>query len=125
MRSIAAALFAAAAILAPTAGVGAGESSSGLRGVVMRAPIRPVCAVDEPCSAPAKNTLLEFVRAGRRSVMTRTDGEGHYRVTLAPGAWTVRVPNAPRIGSGIAPKLVRVVAGRFRVVDFSIDTGIR
>ena len=27
--------------------------------------------------------------------------------------------------SGISPRSARVVAGRFRVVDFDIDTGIR
>jgi hypothetical protein len=57
---------------------------SGLRGLVTRSPITPVCIQGIPCSAPAKNTTLVFSRVGR-SVSTRTDGTGHYRVALAPG----------------------------------------
>ena len=96
----------------------------GLRGLVTRSPIMPVCMEGVPCSAPAKNTPLSFSRGGR-VVRTRTDNTGHYRVSLVPGSWTVKTPEAPRIGSGITPRVVRVVAGRFRVVNFDIDTGIR
>jgi hypothetical protein len=103
----------------------AATTTSGLRGLVERSPIRPVCAADDPCSAPATDTLLTFVRGGYRSVTTRTSREGRYRVALAPGTWTVRTTAASKIGSGIAPRSVRVYAGRFRVVDFVIDTGIR
>jgi hypothetical protein len=77
-----------------------------------------------PCSAPAKNTPLIFFRAGRL-VRTRTDSSGHYRVALSPGWWYVRTAEAPQIGSGITPRVARVLAARFRVVNFDIDTGIR
>jgi hypothetical protein len=97
---------------------------SGLRGVVTRSPIMPVCMEGVPCSAPAKNTPLVFFRAGR-SVRTQTDSLGHYRIALVPGWWRVRTAAVPRIGSGIEPHTVRVLAGRFRVVNLDIDTGIR
>ena len=97
---------------------------SGLRGVVTRSPIMPVCMEGVPCSAPAKNTPLLFFRRGR-SVTTRTDTLGRYRISLAPGWWSVRTTTVPRIGSGIEPHTVRVFAGRFRVVNLNIDTGIR
>jgi hypothetical protein len=97
---------------------------SGLRGVVMRGPITPVCREGVPCSAPAKDTALVFTRLGR-SVTTRTDDAGRYRVALAPGAWTVRTGGTRRVGTGISPNVVRVLPGRFRVVDLDIDTGIR
>jgi hypothetical protein len=97
---------------------------SGLRGVVTRSPITPVCRQGVPCSAPAKNTPLVFFRQGR-SVRTRTDGVGRYRIVLAPGWWGVRTTTVPRVGSGIDPHTVRVVAARFRVVNLDIDTGIR
>jgi hypothetical protein len=99
-------------------------TASGLRGLVTRSPITPVCMQGVPCSAPAKNTPLSFSR-GARVVRTRTDRTGHYRVSLAPGWWTVRTSAAPRIGSGITPRVVRVFVARFRVVNFDIDTGIR
>jgi len=97
---------------------------NGLRGVVTRSPIMPVCREGVPCSAPAKNTPLIFYRPGRR-VRTRTDSTGRYRVALAPGWWNVRTAGVLRIGSGISPRRVRVFAGRFRVMNFDIDTGIR
>ena len=97
---------------------------NGLRGVVTRSPITPVCRQGVPCSAPAKDTLLVFFRQGI-SVKTRTDSNGRYRVALAPGWWNVRTASAPQIGSGISPRTARVFAGRLRVVNFDIDTGIR
>ena len=97
---------------------------SGLRGVVTRSPVTPVCREGVPCSAPAKNMPLVFIRSGRR-VKTRTDGLGRYRVDLAPGWWKVSTATVPRMGSGIEPHAVRVFAGRFRVVNLEIDTGIR
>ena len=97
---------------------------SGLRGVVTRSPITPVCIEGVPCSAPAKNTPLVFFRR-ERSVRTRTDSIGRYRVALAPGWWSVRTATGPQIGSGIEPHTVRVFAARFRVVNLDIDTGIR
>jgi len=98
--------------------------TSGLRGLVTRSPIMPVCMEGVPCSGPAKNTPLVFVREGRR-VRTRTDGTGHYRVALFPGWWSVKTAGTVRIGSGISPSRIRVLAARFRVVDLAIDTGIR
>lgn len=98
--------------------------ASGLRGLVTRSPIMPVCMQGVPCSAPAENTPLIFFRGGR-FVRTRTNSTGNYRVALAPGWWNVRTAGAPRIGSGITPRMVRVLAARFRVVNFDIDTGIR
>ena len=97
---------------------------SGLRGIVTRSPITPACRQGVPCSAPAKNTSLVFSR-GEKSVTTQTDSVGHYRVALSPGWWSVRTATAPRIGSGIEPRTVRVFAARFRVVNLDIDTGIR
>ncbi len=97
---------------------------SGLRGLVTRSPITPVCMQGVPCSAPATNTPLVFFRLGKR-VRTRTDGTGRYRVSLVPGWWKVSTAAVQRIGSGISPHSVRVFAGRFRVVNFDIDTGIR
>ena len=98
--------------------------TSGLRGLVTRSPIMPVCMEGVPCSAPAKNTPLIFFRSGRK-VRTRTDSMGRYRVALAPGWWSVSTASVPRIGSGISPHTVRVFAARFRAVNLDIDTGIR
>jgi hypothetical protein len=120
MRTLAAL---AAAVLASSAG--AATSSSGLRGLVTRGPIAPVCAAGQPCSEPAKNVMLVFSRNGRVVRRARTNDQGRYRVALAPGLYAVRLTPKPSIGRGLEPVRARVVRARFRRVDFSIDTGIR
>ena len=117
------AVVAALALVAPMPSTGRPGVTGGLRGLVTRSPITPTCLDDVPYSTPARNVGLVFVHSGK-SVRTRTDAAGRYRVTLAVGSWGVRSA-VPMIGSGVAPHIVRVVAGRVRVVDLDIDTGIR
>jgi len=120
MRTLAAL---AAAVVASSAG--AATSSSGLRGLVTRGPIAPVCVAGQPCSEPAKNVTLVFSRNGRVVRRARTNDQGRYRVALAPGLYSVRLTPKPRIGRGLEPVRARVLRAHFRRVDFSIDTGIR
>jgi hypothetical protein len=95
--------------------------SGGLHGVVTRAPTRPVCMVGVPCSAPAAGARLSFVRPGR-TVRATADGVGRYRVTLAPGRWTVRIADAR---FGFKPRAVSVPRARYATQNFLVDTGIR
>jgi hypothetical protein len=115
----------AAAVLASSAGAATGTSSSGLRGLVTRGPIVPVCVAGQPCSGPAKNVTLVFSRNDGVVRRATTNDEGRYRVRLPPGLYSVRLAVKQRIGRGLEPHRARVVANRFRRVDFSIDTGIR
>jgi hypothetical protein len=115
----------AAAVVASSAGAATGTSSSGLRGLVTRGPIAPVCVAGQPCSEPAKDVTLVFSRNGRVVRRARTNDQGRYRVALAPGLYAVRLTPKPSIGRGLEPVRARVVRGRFRRLDFSIDTGIR
>jgi hypothetical protein len=123
-----AALAALAAVVAVSA-ASAQMSSSGLRGIVMRGPISPVCAVEQRCDAPAKDVTLVFSRNGEVVRRTKTNDKGHYRVALVPGLYAVTLGQAQRqmqrISGGLEPTHVRVLANRFRRIDFSIDTGIR
>lgn len=94
-----------------------------LHGTVTRGPITPVCQVGVPCDGPAAHVTLFFTRAGKRT-STSTDAQGHYRLTLRAGLYTVRTSQkvferTPK------PDTVRVVAGHDRRVNFFIDTGIR
>ena len=99
----------------------AGASTSGLRGLVVKGPITPVCREGIPCTAPAKHTTLTFVRQGESHSVT-TGSNGRYAIQLDPGTWTVRIANAR---FGYRPRTAVVVAGLMRVQNFSIDTGIR
>jgi|SRR5262245_13519098 len=98
---------------------------SGLRGVVMRGPIRPVCGVNDPCEAPASGVLLRFARAGVVVARVTTGSAGGYRVKLRPGRYIVTTSSAPRFSTGVTPTVVRVPKGRVARVDFHIDTGIQ
>jgi archaeosine-15-forming tRNA-guanine transglycosylase len=92
--------------------------------MVTRGPIVPVCVAEQPCDGPAKNVTLAFVRDGNVRRATTND-QGLYRVTLAPGLYSVRLMVGQQVGRGLEPSRARVVVNRVRRVDFSIDTGIR
>ena len=51
----------------------AAPGQSGLRGVVMRGPITPVCVAESPCTEPAKNVTLLFSRGGHLAGRAATD----------------------------------------------------
>ena len=113
-----------AAFVALAAAAGAGSTpSSGLRGTVA-VPL-PVCLQDQPCSRKSPGIRLRFWRAGRVVGSLVSGAGGRYRITLAPGTYTVSSPSAMRPKGSVRPSPVRVVVGTFRVVDFFVDTGIR
>src|SRR5438105_3879786 len=105
------------------AGGGAQASAvgSGLYGDVTRGPITPICVAEEPCSAPASGAVLVFSRSGQEFGRTRVHSDGSYRIALTPGTYVVRAVSARPLD----PARAWVSSGRFRHVDFSIDTGIR
>ena len=94
-----------------------------LHGTVMRGPTMPVCQVGKPCDAPAAHVTLFFTRYGR-TTKTVTDAQGHYRMRLIAGTYSVKTNQRP-FGTRPQPATVRVVAERDRRADFFIDTGIR
>lgn len=113
------------AVVTISAGAASGAPGSGLRGLVTRGPIMPVCMVDQPCDEPAANVRLVFLRNGVVVSRARTSATGWYRVALAPGRYAVRLPGKPAMGRIVKPQTARVLRGRYSRVDFSIDTGIR
>lgn len=123
-----AALAALAAVSALTLAAPAGArhlpARSGLYGVLMRGPTKPVCEASQPCQAPAPGVTLVFSGAGGEVARVRTGRQGAYRIVLAPGLYRVRTTLKP-FGRVPQPQTVRVRDGRFAHVDFTIDTGIR
>jgi hypothetical protein len=98
---------------------------SGLSGAVVRGPTMPVCQAGQACTAPVAGAVLRFWRGGRVVAHTRTAAGGGYSIRLAPGLYAVSIRPAPRIGSGLRPRLVHVRLGIVGHVDFMLDTGIR
>jgi hypothetical protein len=124
MRVVIGTLF-LALVLAGAAGARTTTSASGLRGIVTRGPITPVCVVEQPCTAPARNVTLLFSHNAQVVGRAVTNSEGRYRVRLPAGLYSVRRPGAVTIGRPLEPDHARVRVGRFSRVDFFVDTGIR
>jgi len=97
--------------------------ASGLRGVVMRGPTKPVCR-DDPCEEPAAGIVLRFTRSGRVVAEVTTSKAGRYYARLGPGPYVVTTPGR-RIGMGLTPRVVRVHSGQIRTVNFHLDTGVQ
>jgi hypothetical protein len=95
---------------------------SGLYGVVMRGPTKPVCQVSMPCSAPYGHATLVFTRTGSAARKVTTDAKGKYRLALPPGRWSLRVEKAQ---FSWTPRAVTVPGGRYGRVNVNVDTGIR
>jgi hypothetical protein len=90
-----------------------------LFGSVSLGPNTPACDAGVSCSRPATNTLVTFTRAGR-SVSTRTDSQGRYRIKLSAGTWYLHAG----IGRHLTPTQIVIRAGQHHL-NLTIDTGIR
>src|SRR5215210_4069065 len=117
-------LVLSALALVATAGAQATQSRGTLTGVVTRGPISPACVAEQPCDEPAAHVTLVFSR-GEVVVRAETGRDGRYRLRLPAGIYSVRRGSASAPDRKLQPLHVRVVAGRVRTVDFSIENGIR
>jgi hypothetical protein len=102
------------------------ESSTGVEGIILISPSHggPV-RVGVPNSAPLVNAA--FVIQNERGTIASftTDAEGKFRVSLAPGHYTVSTQQpAKRIGR-FGPFQLDVVAGKMTRVEWVCDSGMR
>jgi len=121
--------FALAVLTALTLGCGSAGSAgsgtvTGLRGLVKRGPITPVCRSNVPCDEPARGVKLVFARSGKVVATATTNQKGWYRVTLRPGRYSVRT-NRRGFERKTSPSAAIVPSDRFARRDFHIDTGLR
>jgi hypothetical protein len=113
------------ALLAGAACGSAGGTSvrGGLYGTVTKGPLQPVCRQGVPCDGPAAGLTLVFRRNGAVAARATTGKDGTYRVSLAPGRYSVgAVPPALQPPE---PQAASVPRRGFRRVDLFVDTGIR
>ena len=111
-------------VVALATGTASPAGSSGVGGVLYRGPIAPVCREGQACDAPAVGVSLVFTRTGQ-VFRVRTGTGGRFSLALKPGLYSVRIVPAPRIGSGLIPRAVRVPVGGWTKVRLMVDTGIR
>jgi hypothetical protein len=124
MRVVLIPLAALVSVVPVTVGAAPLRLSSGLHGVVMRGPTKPVCPEEQSCEKQAARIVLRFSRDGRLVAWAKTDTSGAYRVRLRPGTYTVKTTTRT-VGSGLTPRVVPVPRERLARVDFHLDTGIQ
>jgi hypothetical protein len=99
--------------------------ATGLHGRVLIEPAMPVCRVGDPCSRPAKDLELAFVRNDRVVGTTTTDEHGRYRIALPAGRYAVRPRGQHGLRKALEPAGATVPRGRYAKRDFTLDIGIR
>jgi len=124
MKTFALALLATIALGCGSASSAGGGTATGLKGLVKRGPITPVCRVSVPCDEPARGVKLVFSRSGKVVATATTNQKGWYRVTLRPGRYAVRT-NRKGYERRTSPASATVRSDRVSRRDFMIDTGIR
>ena len=104
----------------------AGLDGTGLRGVVLRGPMQPVCQEGQPCDDDPFAATFN-VYDGRRRVATFRSGEdGRFEVGLQPGPYTVVPgPDAPIMSPESQGQDVLVAPHGMTEVELHFDTGIR
>jgi len=99
---------------------------SGVRGIVLRGPTKPVCEEGMTCSQPVPHLTLLFTRSEKTVGRAGTGPDGRFALALAPGLYGVNtLQRVGFAGKGLLPRSVQVPSQRWVTVRFSIDTGIR
>lgn len=104
------------------------DSGTGVEGVIMVGPVRPgpiKRGSEIPNWGPFANTTFVVQNEHGTVASSTTDDQGRFRVSLAPGHYTVS-PKEPKSGPGhYGPFDVDVVAGKMMHVDWRCDSGMR
>ncbi|MEV6056215.1 carboxypeptidase-like regulatory domain-containing protein [Streptomyces sp. NPDC052107] len=133
LRTALAALALAAAVLAAGCGDSHGAGSpgaphSGIKGRTMVDGGCPVVREGSPCPDRPLSARLTITSGDpeRTVAETTSDADGHFRVSLPPGTYTVRPANLTGAVAPIAqPVSVTVTSGRFTTIVIPFDSGIR
>jgi Prealbumin-like fold domain len=102
------------------------EPRSGIKGVITIGPIRPGPPSDGIASSkPLANAT--FTVESERGIITSftTDEEGHFRISLDAGHYTVSMKDKKDGIGRYGPFDVDVVAGKMTKIEWQCDTGLR
>jgi hypothetical protein len=112
--------------LAVTLSVSAGDSATGLEGVITVGPVHGgPSRVGVPDSRPLANTAFIAENQKGTVVSFTTDDEGRFHLSLEPGHYTVSFQEKRRGIGRYGPFEVDVVAGQITKVEWRCDTGMR
>ncbi len=105
-----------------------GPPESGIAGIVLKGPMCPGPArSDRPCpDKPVSGTFQVLGQDGNMAAAFQSDAQGRFKVSLAPGHYTVLPAGLPagRNPLGDSAK-VTVVSGDYVQVVLHWDTGMR
>ena len=104
----------AVSALAAASGAAGASAPGVMTGRVWLDPKTSEC-VAARCPEPALGVEIVFSRPGARRVV-KTNGEGRYRITLAPGLYRVTGPGLLRRSDAL-----RIGSGQRRVLDLFVD----
>lgn len=101
-------------------------SETGIQGVIAISPIKagPVRA-DAPSSRPLANTAFVAENQKGEVASFTTDGQGRFRIPLAPGHYKVSLKERTSSIGRYGPFEVDVVAGQMTKVQWQCDSGMR
>lgn len=107
---------------------GSNGSNSGIIGQVWvgptcGGPVRPDTSTECP-DKPYPTTITVLDPAGQVVTQFTTDSEGHFRVLLQPGSYTLHPESSGKYPTASDQK-VQVVSGEFLTVTITYDSGIR
>lgn len=109
-----------------------GMSDSGIEGQALIGPTCPGPVPSDPAKAtlcadqPYQAAITILDSQGETVTRVESDAEGRFRVTLAPGTYTLHPQTDPKsIYPRSGDQSVTVVAGQFTPVTIYFDTGIR
>ena len=115
-------------ILLTTLGSMDAEASSlttGIEGSISVSPIHGgPSRLGETDSAPLAHVAFDVATDAGVVASFTTDAEGHFRVEVPPGRYTVKMHEKKKIG-GCGARTVEVTAEGFAKVHWQCDTGIR
>lgn len=109
---------------ASTVGV-SGGGAAGIQGKVLLGPMCPVLQSDSPCPDKPIKAEITVAAADGKIVATGHSGEdGSYRISVAPGSYTVTAKRPGKFGIG-KPVTVEVLANTYVHLNLVVDSGIR
>jgi len=100
-------------------------AGTGIEGQVFIGPTCPVVRIDTPCPDRPFQAMLSVLNAqGKRVARFQTDADGRFRVSLAPGTYTL-APESSDAMTHAPQQAFTVVPGQFTKLTVAYDSGIR
>jgi len=98
---------------------------TGIEGQVLIGPMCPVVQFGAPCpDQPYQATIAVLDKNGRQVTQFQSDAQGRFRVSLAPGTYTLR-PESSDGFTRAGEQPVTVAGGQYTQVTIAYDSGIR